>query len=83
MALYSMMFMGMAPFGAFFAGAVAEKLGAPLTLAIGGIACIAGSTVFAARLPGWRTEVRQLIVAQGLAGGDPAQEMTVRGISQR
>jgi MFS family permease len=83
MAVYSMMFMGMAPFGAFFAGAIAEHLGAPTTVAIGGVACIAGSAVFASRLPGWRTEVRQLIIAQGLAGGDPAQEMTVRGITQR
>jgi MFS family permease len=83
MAVYSMMFMGMAPLGAFFAGALAEHLGAPITVAIGGLACVAGSAIFAARLPGWRTEVRQLIIAQGLAGGDPAQEMTVRGISQR
>ena len=29
MAVYSMMFMGMAPFGALFSGAVAERLGAP------------------------------------------------------
>ncbi len=83
MAVYSMMFMGMAPFGSLFAGAIADRLGAPITLAIGGVACIAGSTLFAAHLPGWRTEARQLIIAQGLAGGDPAQEMTVRGISQR
>ena len=52
-------------------------------MAIGGVACIAGSAIFAARLPGWRSEVQQLFIAQGLAGGDPAQEMTVRGISQR
>ncbi len=83
MAVYSMMFMGMAPFGSFFAGALADRLGAPITVAIGGVACIAGAAIFAARLPGWRTEARQLIIAQGLAGGDPAQEMTVRGISQR
>jgi MFS family permease len=83
MAVYSMMFMGMAPFGSFFAGAVADRLGAPITVAIGGVACIAGSALFAAKLPGWRDEARQLIIAQGVAGGDPAQEMTVRGISQR
>jgi MFS family permease len=83
MAVYSMMFMGMAPFGSFFAGALADRLGAPITVAIGGLACIAGSALFAARLPGWRAEARQLIIAQGVAGGDPAQEMTVRGISQR
>jgi MFS family permease len=83
MAVYSMMFMGMAPFGSFFAGAVADRLGAPITVSIGGVACIVGSAMFAAKLPGWRDEARQLIIAQGVAGGDPAQEMTVRGISQR
>ena len=83
MAVYSMMFMGMAPFGSFFAGALADRVGAAVTVAIGGVACIAGSALFAARLPGWRAEARQLIIAQGVAGGDPAQEMTVRGISQR
>ena len=41
MSVYSMMFMGMAPFGAFFAGAIAHHLGAPWTVALGGVACIA------------------------------------------
>ncbi len=75
MAVYSMMFMGMAPFGALFAGLLAHGLGAPMTVAIGGAACIAGSLVFAARLPMFRGEARQLIVAQGLAGGDPEDEI--------
>ena len=39
MAVYSMMFMGMAPFGALWAGWVAERIGAPHTVAIGGVAC--------------------------------------------
>ncbi|MFZ0142938.1 MAG: MFS transporter, partial [Candidatus Sulfotelmatobacter sp.] len=38
MAVYSMMFMGMAPIGALFGGALAERLGAPYTVAIGGLA---------------------------------------------
>ena len=83
MAVYSMMFMGMAPFGSFFAGALADHIGAPLTLAIGGAACIAGSGAFFVRLPKIRTEARELIIAQGVAGGDPPQEMTIRGITQR
>ena len=81
MALYSMMFMGMAPFGAFFAGAMAEHIGAPLTLAIGGVVCLGGAGFFALKLPVLRGEARQLIVAQSLAGGDPAQEITVREVS--
>ena len=80
-ALYSMMFMGMAPFGSFFAGAVAQKIGAPWTLAIGGFACLCGSALFASHLPKIRAEARELIIAQGMAGGTPAAEMTVRGIT--
>ena len=84
MALYSMMFMGMAPFGAFFAGVVAEHIGAPWTVAIGGLGCIVGSIAFGYRLPELRAEARQLIIAQQMAGGDPPQEMTapVRGMPE-
>jgi MFS family permease len=79
MAVYSMMFMGMAPFGALFAGALAERLGAPLTVAIGGIVCLAASGVFWLRLPALRGEARELIVAQQLAGGEPAAQVTAPG----
>ena len=81
MAVYSMMFMGMAPFGSFFAGAMADRIGAPITVAIGGVMCLVGAGLFAMRLPVLRGEARQLIVAQSLAGGDPPQEITVREIS--
>ena len=79
MAVYSMMFMGMAPFGSLFAGTVAERIGAPKTIAIGGLMCIGAAAVFAQRLPALRVEARQLIVAQGLAGGDPPAEVTGPG----
>jgi MFS family permease len=81
MAVYSMMFMGMAPLGALFAGAVARSLGAPVTVAIGGAVCLMGSAIFASRLPALRVEARQLIIAQGMAGGEPAEEMTIRSTS--
>ena len=77
MAVYSMMFMGMAPFGALWSGAVAERIGAPATVAIGGLVCIGAATVFGLRLPALRPAAQRLIVAQGLAGGDPPQEITV------
>ncbi|HXZ33124.1 MAG TPA: MFS transporter [Terriglobales bacterium] len=78
MAVYSMMFMGMAPFGAFFAGALAERLGAPITVAMGAVATIGGAALFWLRLPSFRVEARRLIVAQAVAGGDPPEEMTAR-----
>ena len=79
MAVYSMMFMGMAPFGALFAGWMAERAGAPRTVAIGGLVCVGAAIAFRLRLPAIRGEARQLIVAQGLAGGDPPQEITGPG----
>jgi MFS family permease len=80
-AVYSMMFMGMAPFGAFFAGAVAHHIGAPWTVAVGGVACIAGAIVFGMNLPNVRDQARELILAQTMTGGSPAEEMTSRGLS--
>jgi hypothetical protein len=78
-AIYSMMFMGMAPFGALFAGWEASHIGAPNTVVIGGLVCMASALVFASRLPMLRVAARQLIVAQEMAGGDPPAEVTDTG----
>jgi MFS family permease len=78
MAVYSMMFMGMAPFGAFFGGALADRLGAPLTVLMGAVACIGGAALFGLQLPKIRVEARQLIVAQSMTAGAPSEEMTAR-----
>jgi MFS family permease len=76
MAVYSMMFMGMAPLGALFAGALASPLGAPATVALGGGACIIGGVVFGIHLPVLRGPARELIVAQQMAAGGPPDEAT-------
>jgi len=76
MAVYSMMFMGMAPFGALLAGAIAHRIGAPATVMVGGSACIAGAALFRWHLPALKDETRQMIVALQVAGGEPAEEMT-------
>jgi MFS family permease len=78
MAVYSMMFMGMAPIGALLGGALADRLGAPLTVAIGGLASVAGALWFERQLPKIRVEARELIIAQSMAGGEPVEEMTAR-----
>jgi len=82
MSLYSMMFMGMAPFGAFFGGALANRIGAPMTVAVGGIACVLGAIWFGRALPALRIEARRLIVAQGLAGGEPVQELDAQPVEE-
>lgn len=79
MSAYSMMFMGMGPFGAFFAGAIADRLGAPLAVVMGAVACIGGAWIFGMRLPHIRGEARRLIIAQQMVGGEPVQEMTASG----
>ena len=64
MAVYSMMFMGMAPFGALLAGTLSRFIGAPPTVAAGGLACLAGGVLFWIKLPAMRGPGRQLILAQ-------------------
>jgi MFS family permease len=76
MSVYSMMFMGMAPFGALFGGLVADRMGAPLAVIMGAVAGLGGAILFGLRLPSMRDEARRLIIAQEMVGGEPAQEMT-------
>jgi hypothetical protein len=70
----------MAPFGAFFGGAVADRLGAPLAVIVGAVACLGGAAIFGLHLPAIRTEARRLIIAQQMVGGEPVQEMTVPAV---
>ena len=51
MALYSMMFMGMAPFGALLGGALADRIGAPHTIAMGSVACVGGAILSGSTCP--------------------------------
>jgi len=78
MAAYSMMFMGMGPFGAFFGGALADHLGAPITVCMGAIACLGGAAIFWTRLPQMRVEGRRLVMAQTMAADDPAEHLAAR-----
>jgi MFS family permease len=83
MALYSMMFIGMAPIGALMGGAIAAKIGAPWMVAIGGSTCLAGGAVFARRLPAIRGEARELIRAQGMLIGEPPMPFSLFALLRR
>jgi MFS family permease len=76
MAVYSMMFMGMAPLGALFAGTLAENIGAPYTVALGGAVCIVAAGIFALNLKEFRTEAREIIIALNMASGQPPERAT-------
>jgi MFS family permease len=51
MAFHAMVFTAAMPIGALIAGVAAHHLGAPLTIALGGLGCVLGSIYFATRYP--------------------------------
>ncbi|HTY61925.1 MAG TPA: MFS transporter [Acidobacteriota bacterium] len=66
MSYYTMAFVGMAPFGSLLAGSLANRVGAPVTVLISGVICVAGSAWFATRLKGLRKLVRPIYVQLGI-----------------
>jgi MFS family permease len=68
MAVYSMMFMGMAPLGALLAGSLAHSLSAPTVTALSGAIAVLVGILFALRLPSIRIQARQLILDQQAIG---------------
>jgi MFS-type transporter involved in bile tolerance (Atg22 family) len=64
MGVYSMVIIGMAPFGGLLAGFVADRFGAQQTVAIGGVVCLIAAGIFWTQLPGIRTHARQMVAAQ-------------------
>ena len=67
MSVYSMMLIGVGPIGALARGALANRIGAPWTIAICGLASIAGAAAFAWKWPAFRGAARELISQQGIA----------------
>lgn len=57
---YTLAFRGTGPFGAFMAGALTDKIGAPHTILIGGICCLAGAIVYAWKLPKLQKMIQQI-----------------------
>jgi MFS family permease len=66
MSFFTMAFFGTVPFGSLFAGFMADRFGAPNTIAFGGAACIAGSLVFWRKLPELRRLTRPVYVRLGI-----------------
>jgi len=70
LSVYLMMLGGMAPFGALLGGALADRIGAPLTVAAGGAACLVGAAVFASRLASLRPGESALLAARQAEAGE-------------
>jgi MFS family permease len=82
MSMYSMAYIGMAPLGALAGGALASAIGAPLTIALGGLGCMVGAAVFARHLPALRAQIRPIYTRLGIipevAGGIQAVTHSTR-----
>jgi MFS family permease len=79
MSLYTMAFMGMAPFGGLLAGVLASRIGASYTVLAGGVAVLAVAGWFARILPSLRQDVvpvyqRLGIIPEVAAGLESATE---------
>lgn len=66
MSLFTMAFIGIAPFGSLIAGTLANAIGARNTLLIGGVSCLAGGVLFARNLPNIRKKIRPIYVKMGI-----------------
>ena len=66
MSFYVMCVMGTTPIGSLLAGVVANRLGAPQTLLIGGICCLAGAVLFMRKLPALRESIRPIYIEKGV-----------------
>ena len=73
-----MMFMGMAPFGSLLSGWSADHIGAPKTVALGGLLAILGALAFARHLPTIRREARQLLDAASVEAQETMEEVAAR-----
>lgn len=69
MSFYTMAFLGTAPLGSLIAGVAADRIGAPMTIFFGGLACVAAGIWFAVRLPAIRALLRPIYVQKGILTG--------------
>jgi MFS family permease len=76
MSLFTVAVAGMVPFGSLMSGILADRMGAPNTIIVGGTCCILGGLSFLKALPRIREQVRPIYLQLGIlpqpATGVPA-----------
>jgi len=71
MSFFAMSFAGTMPFGSLYAGSLASSIGAPRTLIISGIVCIAVALLFYRRLKPMREVIRPIYHKMGILPDSP------------
>ena len=66
MSYYTMTFFGAAPFGSLLAGMLAHKIGAPDTVMVTGVCCVAGSLWYTLRLSKLNAAIKPVYRERGL-----------------
>ena len=66
MSFYTMAFFGTVPIGSLIGGVMADRYGAPTTVLLSGIACLAASAWFASKLPAIRAVMRPIYRERGI-----------------
>jgi len=66
MSFYVMCVMGATPMGSLLAGFVADRLGTPGTLLLGGICCLASALLFMRKLPAIKETIRPIYIEKGI-----------------
>jgi MFS family permease len=77
MSIYTMAFLGMAPFGSLLIGSLAHTIGTPNTLLAGGLICLTGAAVFASQFKQFHQTVRSSYLKLGLVTERPSGTQTV------
>jgi len=76
MSYYTMFFIGIAPFGHYLAGWLAELVGVRVTFMLGGGMSLITGVIFALQMPTFRSHLREAYVQRGII---PASENTQMG----
>lgn len=79
MSFYMMAFAGTAPFGSLLAGGVAQRLGAPLTISLCGVASILGAMFFATQVRSVRRAVQPIYERLGIVTPPPTPDVDSTG----
>jgi len=72
MSFYVMSFIGITPFGSLLAGFVADWIGAPKTMMMGGILCVLAAGLFTRKLPEVKKEIHPVYIKLGILPATPS-----------